>query len=145
MKNLIYHLSVISMTYIVIISCKSIALSPTYPLSDFSDYSHIVIAKIDNAKHSDYCYRPLETFNVTILKSLKGNLISGEQINGKAKKEQPKAVCPVHLDEGSEYLLLLTKGVGGYRISRFSFPIKKGFKYFDDYINQIKKILTEAK
>jgi hypothetical protein len=80
---------------------------------------------------------------LTIQKNLKGNLEIGNQISGKAKKEEPRAVCPVHLDEKSEYLLLLTRSGSEYRLSRFSFPVKKGYKYFNDYISQIEKNLKE--
>lgn len=130
--------------YSIVIACKSPTLGPTFPITDFSEYDCIVIATVEKAVHDDdYRYSPLKTFNVTIVKSLKGDLEIGGQINGKAKREQPRAVCPVHLEEGSDYLLLLTKSPAGYRLSRFSFPVKKGYQYYDNYIKQIEKALNK--
>ena len=76
---------------------------------------------------------------------MKGNVNVGEKINGKTKKEEPRAVCPVHLEQGADYLLSLTRTIHGYRLSRFSFPVKKGYIYFDDYIAQIEKTLRSDK
>ena len=129
--------------YVIVVACKSAVLGPDYPITDFSEYDCVVIAVVDKAVHDDEGYQPLKTFNVTIKKSLKGNLKIGEQIKGKAKKEEPRAVCPVHLEENSDYLLLLTNSTSGYRLSRFSFPVKKGYKYFDDYISQIEKLINK--
>jgi len=145
MKELFISLSVIT-GFIIVISCKSTLLGPRFPITDFSEYDNIVIATVNKAVHDEKRYKSLKTFDLTIQKSLKGNLKSGNQISGKSKLEEPKAVCPVHLDEKSDYLLLLTKVKDGYRLSRFSFPVKKNYKYFDDYLSQIKKQLTvEAK
>jgi hypothetical protein len=130
--------------YVITMACKSARLGPEYPITDFSQYDCVVIATVVEATHDSIGYNPLKTFKVTINKTLKGNLKIGNQISGKAKKEQARAVCPVHLDENSDYLLLLTKSVNGYRLSRFSFPVKKGYKYFDDYITQIEKSILKS-
>ena len=129
---------------VVSIACKDALLGPQYPISDLSEYDCVIIAAVDKAVHADNGYKPLKTFKATIKRSLKGDLVIGAQIDGKAKIEEPKAVCPVHLDEKSDYLLLLTKSDGEYALSRFSFPVKKGYKYFDDYISQIEKLLKEG-
>lgn len=142
MKRITFLL-VVTITYVIVVACKSAILGPTYPITDFSEYNCVVIATVNKAVHEDQGYNPLKTFSVTIKRSLKGDLEIGEQINGEAKREEPRAVCPVHLDENSDYLLLLTKSAGGYRLSRFSLPVKKGYKYFDDYISQIEKSITK--
>ena len=137
-----YFISITLIIYVVIIACKSAILGPTYPIDDFTEYDYVVIATVDKAKHSKEGYFPLESFEVTIKKSLKGNLELGVQIIGQAKIEKARAVCPVHLDKNSDYLLLLTKESDGYKLSRFSFPVKKGYSYFDNYIKQIKESLS---
>ena len=129
--------------FIISIACKDALLGPTYPITDFTEYDYVVVATVNKAVHEDKRYQPLKTFNATIKKTLKGTLVIGTQINAKAKIEEPRAVCPVHLDENSDYLLLLTKTKGEYILSRFSFPVKKGYKYFDDYISQIEKLLNK--
>ena len=130
---------------IVTMACKSANLGPIFPIDDLGPYDFVVIATVTDAVHSKEGYQGLESFNVTIKECLKGGLEAGVSISGKAKVEEPHAVCPVHLSVGEDHLLLLTKQLGGYRLSRFSFPVKKGYVYFDDYILQIKKILGSAK
>jgi hypothetical protein len=142
MKRLLF-ISLLIVAYVITMACKSARLGPEYPITDFSEYDCIVVATVDKASHDSVGYNPLKTFKITINKTLKGTLNVGNQISGKAKKEEPRAVCPVHLDEGTDYLLLLTKSVNGYRLSRFSFPVKKGYKYFDDYISQIENELNK--
>lgn len=142
MKTTFAIVSLGLLTFIITVACKSAILGPNFPIDNFSEYDQIVIATIDHAEHSDEGYRALKTFDLTVERCLKGNLIAGDRISGKAKKEVPHAVCPVHLEEKEDYLLLLTKSIEGYRLSRFSFPVKKGYTYFDDYIVQIEKILS---
>ncbi len=142
-KTSILLISII--VFISIIACKSALLGPEYPITDFKEYQCVVIATVNKAVHDNQRYKPLKTFNVTIKKILKGDLKIGKQINGTAKKENPRAVCPVHLDEKADYLLLLTKSDNGYQLSRFSLPVKKGYKYFDDYISQIEKSISKER
>lgn len=130
-------------TFIISIACKDAILGPKYPITDFSKYDCVVVVTIDKAVHEDQGYQPLKKFRATVKRTLKGTLVIGDQINGKAKIEEPRAVCPVHLDENSDYLLLLSKSKGEYTLSRFSFPVKKGHTYFDDYISQIEKLLNK--
>lgn len=130
-------------TYVIVIACKSAILGPEYPITDFNEYNCVVVATVDKATHDTIRYSPLKTFNLTIKKALKGVLEIGEEINGKAKQEEARAACPVHLDENSDYLLLLTKTSDGYRLSRFSLPVKKGYLYFDNYIEQIENSIAK--
>lgn len=123
------------------IACKDALLGPIFPITDLSAYDCVVIATVDSAIHEDEGYRPLKSFKATIKKTLKGTLLTGAHINGRAKIEEPRAVCPVHLDKNSDYLLLLTKSGDEYSLSRFSFPVKKGYTYFDNYISQIETAL----
>ncbi len=138
----ILAITITLVVFIVSVACKTAILGPTYPIDDFSEYDCIVVATINKAAHSKQGYRPLKTFKATIIKSLKGNLKIGDKISGKAKKEEPRAVCPVHLTKKSDYLLLLTHTENGYELSRFSFPVKKEYHYFNNYIQQIEKILA---
>ncbi len=142
MKRILFLL-VVTISYVIVVACKEAILGPTYPISDFSEYSNVVIATVNKATYEDERYHPLKTFSITIKKSLKGELETGAQIIGEAKQEEARAVCPVQLNENADYLLLLTKSAGGYKLSRFSFPVKRGYLYFDDYISQIEKALPK--
>jgi len=117
-------------------------LGPKFPVEDLSKFDVVVVAKVDRAVHSTTDrYHGLQSFDLTVLKCLKGRFDIGDHLSGKSQKEEARAVCPVHLTEGSDYLLLLTKSIQGYQLSRFSFTVEKGYTYFDDYIDQIEKSL----
>jgi|GEM_PF-5911367 len=145
MRNTLAIISLTVLTFFIATACKDPILGPTYPITDFSEYDVVVIATVDHETHSTEGYQELETFDLTIKKCLKGNLTVDDKISGKAKTEEAHAVCPVHLSEGADYLLLLTKPIEGYRLSRFSIPVKRGHAYFDNYIAQIEKILNSSK
>jgi hypothetical protein len=144
MKTTLKVITLALLTFIVSSACKSARLGPTYPIEDFSEYDLVVIATVDRALHSADGDGSIRRFELTIEKCLKGDLTSGGKIAGMAKEEEANAVCPVRLEEKEEYLLLLTSSVDGYRLSRFSFPVKKGYTYFDDYIAQVEKSLSSA-
>ncbi len=131
--------------FFVLIACKNAIFGPIYPITDFREYDYVVIAAVNKAIYEKDKYSSLKSFKATIKTSLKGNLPKGTRINGIAKNEESRAVCPVHLDENSDYLLLLSKIEGAYTLSRFSFPVKKEYKYFNDYISKITKILDKKK
>jgi hypothetical protein len=128
-------------TFYVTVACKSAVFGPIYPIHDFKEYDLILIGTVEHAVHWQGGYEGLKAFDLTVARCLKGGLNKGDKLAGHAKEEEARAVCPVHLNEGEDYLLLLTKSSRGYELSRFSYPVKKGYVYFDDYIAQIEKIL----
>lgn len=128
---------------VISMACQERQLGPNYPITNLNKYDCVVVATVDKAVYEDQRYQPLKTFKATIKKSLKGALVTGDQIDGLDKIEEPRGVCPVHLEENSDYLFLLTKSNGEYKLSRFSFPVKKRYTYFDDYIIQIEKLLRK--
>jgi len=131
---------ILLLTPAISLACQEAKLVEAFPITDFKKYSNIVVVKIDESIHSDkYRYKPLVSFTATVLESIKGDLNEGISFSGKPKKEQARAVCPVHLTVNGKYLLLLTKESGEYVISRFSFPVNNNNKYFSNYISQIKE------
>ena len=147
MENM-YKFSKISIIFIALLTpsismaCKEAILGEVYPIADFNKYDYIVIVKIDKSIHSDkYRYKPLVSFEATVIESIKGDLNEGAALSGKPKHEIPRAVCPVHLAENGIYLLLLSKENGEYAISRFNFHVKNDNKYFSNYISQIKNAI----
>ncbi|MBI1307193.1 MAG: hypothetical protein GC181_11375 [Bacteroidetes bacterium] len=130
---------------LISIACKSALYGPEFPVSDLTPYDYVVIASIDTAIHHSTGHRGLKTFNATIVRSLKGELTTNSKIKGKATIEQPHAVCPIGLQQHQEYLLLLSKESDSVSLSRFSFPVKKGYVYYDDYIRQLEYKLIQKK
>jgi hypothetical protein len=120
-------------------ACKARRYTENFPVEICKNYDYILIVNIDKSVHSEELfYSPLITFEATVLESLKGDVIAGDSIAGGHQKEEARAVCPVHLDEGGVYLLLLSKVGNKFLVSRFSFPVKDNNKYFETYIKQIK-------
>jgi hypothetical protein len=123
-------------------ACKGPILGETFPITSFEEYDCVVIVKIDKSVHSDnFRYNPLVSFEATVLECIKGDFRIGDSFSGKAKKEEARAVCPVHLKESGTYVLLLSKENGEYLLSRFSLPVKNDHQYFDNYIRQIKTLI----
>jgi hypothetical protein len=124
--------------------CKDPMLGEKFPITNFDEYDCVVIVKIDKSVHSDkFMYNPLVSFEATVLESIKGSFDVGDTFAGKAKKEEARAVCPVHLEESGTYLLLLSKEDEEYLLSRFSLPVKNDHQYFENYISQIKELLEK--
>jgi len=120
-------------------ACKDQFYSKNYPLELCKKYDYVLVVKIDHSKHSDsLMYNPLLKFEGTVIQSFKGNLEIGDTIAGKHKKEVARAVCPVRLEQGATYLLLLSENKNGFLVSRFSYPVKNSNQYFNQYIKQIK-------
>ncbi|WP_444997150.1 hypothetical protein [Aliikangiella sp. IMCC44359] len=127
-------------------ACKQAALNENFPIDDFSVYDTIVIATIDSVSYQEEKGRrfskPLESFEATVVETLKGDLKPNDRIKGKAKKEQALAVCSVFLTKYSIQLLLLNKDGQEYNISRFSFPTPSHHVYFSRYVKEIKEALA---
>lgn len=124
------------------VACKSALLGEEYPVAHLDRYKYVVVARVDKSVHSDeYRYRPLVSFEATVIESIKGDLVDGVSFTGVPKDEEERAVCPVHLAEGGTYLLLLSKENGNYVISRFSISVKSDNKYFSGYVKQIKNTI----
>jgi len=121
-------------------ACKIFGFNQEYPITDFSHFSHIVVVKIDEASHDDslYKYNRLISFNAKVLDSIKGDLKVGHSFTGKALSEEAHAVCPISLDNGKSYLLLLNSLDGKYILSRFSAPVSNTNAYFSSYVEQVK-------
>ena len=139
-------LLMISITILVIPvaswACKQAVPGDEYPVSSLDSYDYIVIARIDKAIHAtEYRYKPLVSFEATVIENLKGELDKGSVFHGMPESEEARAVCPVHLVESGIYLLLLTKESNQYFISRFSIYVKNDNKNFINYINQINSAL----
>lgn len=124
------------------VACKSALLGEEYPVAHSDRYKYVVVARVDKSVHSDeYRYRPLVSFEATVIESIKGDLVNGVSFTGGPKDEEEGAVCPVHLVEGGTYLLLLSKENGNYVISRFGISVKSDNKYFTGYVKQIKNAI----
>ena len=123
-------------------SCKEAAFSKKYPINDFTPYSNIVIAQINESEHNDKLrYKPLVSFKATVIGNFKGTLEIGDSFSSVAVEEVAHAVCPIHLKNGGVYLLLLKNIDGKTSISRFSFPVSSENPYFSTYIQQIKSLI----
>ncbi len=131
------------MLCVVLMACKFPVLGPIYPIINLEEYDLIVVATVNEAAHSDMGYHALKNFNVTVEEVFKGEFGVGDKISAKAKIEEAKAVCPVHLEVDTRYLFLMNNSPNGLELSRFSLPVKEDYKYFDDYLKQIKQSLSE--
>lgn len=126
------------------IACKDYAYPEKFPIDNFKKYNNILILKIDSSVFdSTGMYFPMKNFEGTVLKSLKGTLKTGDTIKGQPKREQAHAVCPVRLNQGKTYVVLMNKNLNTYSISRFSFPVNSEHERYEGYLKQIKERLNK--
>lgn len=115
-----------------------------YPLDELQNSEILVEAKVTSAKNSgDSWYPATESFEATVLQSFKGGLAVGKAINVIAAKEEAHAVCPVNLEEGKTYILVINKSKKSFEISRFNITVESGNEHYKNYIQQIKASLNQ--
>ncbi|MBA6302358.1 hypothetical protein [Colwellia sp. MB02u-14] len=119
-------------------ACKEFTLGDTFPVEDFSDFSYILVVKIDSTIHKESGYMGLVSFDAEVSEQIKGDLNVGDKFSGKALREIAHAVCPVNLKDGESYLLLLNYQDNGYVLSRFSSPVSINNVRFSAYLEQVK-------
>lgn len=120
-------------------ACKEAALNKNFPIKNFERYDTIVLATVNAVtENTESRYGGFLSFTATIQESIKGSTTKGAIISGKPTIEEPRAVCPTHLNIGSTYLLLLNKKGNTYYLSQFSFPTSSTHVYYSRYVQEVK-------
>jgi len=115
-----------------------------YPLDELQNSEILVEAEVANIKASGSSWYPAtESFKATILQSFKGGLAVRKAINVVAAKEEAHAVCPVSLEEGKIYILVLNKNGKAFEISRSNIVVNSENENYKNFIHQIKTSLNQ--
>jgi len=100
-------------------ACREHVGFKNYPISQTKMFKHLVILKISHTEPTKkdivqeenvvvLSYGKPFKFTATVLKSFKGTLKIGDEINGITSYDQePNAVCPTNLMENETYIVML--------------------------------------
>ena len=122
-------------------ACKVRRELETYPEHEIKEASILIEAKIDSVENNK-SGRPRYTksFTATVLNTYKGEVPVGKVISVAAAIEEAQAVCPINMQAGETYLLLLNKNSENLEMSRFSYLVDSSNEKYAAYKQQIKAI-----
>jgi hypothetical protein len=123
-------------------ACKDRMYPPHFPLEELANYEHAYVIRVEKidwkAAPEGSWYAPPFTFQGRIERSLKGPLHRGEPIRATTSTDEAHAVCPIRLEEGKTYLLVLNGTDGHYVLPRYgSLVVASDNKLFEGYVNDV--------
>ena len=126
----------------VAFACKDREYPKRFPLDELSSFDHayvIRVDKIDWAREPEGSwYAPAFTFDGRIEKSLKGPMHRGDAVRATTSTDEPHAACPIRLETGKTYLLMLNGTTSPYVLPRYgSLVVASDDKLFKSYVQTI--------
>jgi hypothetical protein len=123
-------------------ACKTRAYPEHFPLNELAAYEHVYVVRVETI---DWVrppeagwYAPPFTFKGRIERSLKGPMHPGDAIRATTSADEPHAVCPIYLEVGKTYLLMLKGMSSPYVLPRYgSLFVASDDKLFLSYVSTI--------
>jgi hypothetical protein len=130
-------------------ACKDRMYPQQFPLKELAIYEHayvIRVEKIDWAVVPEGSwYAPPFTFQGRIERSLKGPLHRGDPVRATTSTDEAHAVCPIRLEEGKTYLLMLNGLKSPYVLPRYgSLVVASDDTLFEGYVYAIAGAASSA-
>ena len=122
-----------------VLACKGRKFPEQFPLHEVSAHQHFYLVRVDKVEYEGERERhaPPLSFEATVLSSFKGGAKKGHVIQGRTGNEEAHAVCPVDLQEGQIYLLMMTEESMPYIVSRHSLRVDAAHERFEEYLRQV--------
>ena len=121
-------------------ACQVEAVIVEYPLYNVSKSDLILEAKISESKlYEEGRYTGTKSFKATVLQSLNGGFNVGDVIEAFSANEEARAVCPVFVETGKTYILVISKSKDRFEISRFNAAVSNDHPNYKMFIEQIKR------
>jgi hypothetical protein len=123
-------------------ACKTRIYPEQFPIDELANYAHVYVIRveaIDWARPLELgAYAPPFTLSGRIERSLKGPMHSGDAIRATTSTDEPHAVCPIYLEVGKTYLLMLNGTKSPYVLPRYrSLFVASDDKLFTSYVSAI--------
>ena len=126
-------------------ACKDRIYPASFPLEELDRYAHVYIVRVNQltynepAQHSRYT-QPF-SFKGTVLRTIKGPRQAGEIIEGATTSgENAHARCPISLEAGKTYLLMLNGSGSAYALPRYgSLFLSSEQPEFEGYLADLTK------
>jgi hypothetical protein len=121
----------VSLLVLASIICPSIALAckdriyPTsFPVAELKAYEHVYVIRVDQLTYAipsgEVRYAAPFTFEGKVIQVIKGTKVAGDVMRGAtATGEEAHARCPISLESGKTYLLMLNGSGLNYTLPRY--------------------------
>lgn len=127
------------------VACKDRIYPPSFPVETFSEYSDVYVVHVIKVKPLQPIaasrYAPPFEFDGRVLQSLKGPRKTGDMIHGAtSSSEDAHARCPISLEAGKDYLLMMNEDKMLYILPRFgSLYVPSLSPLFRQYVDDISR------
>lgn len=119
-------------------ACQTDVVIIEYPLYNVSKSQQILEVKISETEsHEEGRYTGTKSFEAVVLQSFSGGFTAGESIEVFSADEEPKAMCPVFVEAGKVYMLVLSKSKDRIEISRFNPAVDSDHPNYQLFVEQI--------
>jgi hypothetical protein len=121
-------------------ACQGWAVVVEYPLNNIAKSDLILEVKISESQmYDEGRYTGTKSFRATVLQGFIGTLTAGEIIEAFAANEDASGICPVAIESGKTYILVLSKSKDRFEISRFNAAVSNDHPNYKIFIEQIKR------
>lgn len=143
MSKFVFLILIVLISTTSVFACKDFKEFEAYPINQTLNFSHVLEIKINKVEYSvpreSVRYTPPFKFTGSVVKSFKGLLKSGTSIYGLTSiNEQAHAVCPVNLEEGKTYLVILNQEGENFIISRYrTLVVPSTHRRYKQYLKEL--------
>jgi hypothetical protein len=126
-------------------ACKDRIYPPSFPVETLSEYSHVYVVHVIKVNPlqpiTESRYAPPFEFDGRVLQSLKGPRKAGDMIHGETSaSEEAHARCPISIEAGKDYLLMMTEDKMLYILPRYgSLYLPSSSPLFRQYVDDISR------
>ncbi|MFB9242787.1 hypothetical protein IV454_21080 [Massilia antarctica] len=126
-------------------ACKDRMYPATFPVAELHGYAHAYVVRVSRLTYAVTFgqgeYSAPFSFEGTVIRTIKGPRLAGEVIRGATGSgEEAHARCPISLDEGKTYLLMLNGSGFTYALPRYgSLYVSADRPEFEGYVADLTK------
>lgn len=129
------------------LACKDRIYPTTFPTVELQRYEHVYVIRVEEVTYSAPSeggrYAMPFSFEGKVIRVIKGAKEAGDVIRGvTAAGEEAHARCPISLESGKTYLLMLNGGELTYTLPRYgSLYVSSDRPEFESYLSELTKEL----
>ncbi len=126
-------------------ACKDRMYPATFPVAELLRYSHVYVVRVNRLTYAEPFepsrYAEPFSFDGTVVHTIKGAMQAGEFIHGATTSgEEAHALCPIFLEAGKTYLLMLNGSGFSYALPRYgSLYVSSEQPEFKRYLDDLTK------
>jgi hypothetical protein len=121
-------------------ACKDRMYPATFPAEELNGYKHVYVVQVDRLTYASLSegspYAKPFSFEGKVIRAIKGSKKPGDVIRGATTSgEEAHARCPIYLEPGKTYLLMLNGGGWAYSLPRYgSLYVSSDMPVFKNYL-----------